>query len=430
MCKCFVLLMVPLFLVVPTLFAQEVAPTNYDESKVGEYVLPDPLVMKDGRKVDSATMWNNERRPELLKLFEENVYGKATLSRTGNPFETRYENFTSKSVYGGKGIQHQFQIVWYRGNEEHRVDILAVVPKSDVKVPAFIGMNFMGNHTTDKDPDIRIAQVWNRDRSARVPDSEERRGFQAHRWPVELFLDRGYASVTAYYYDVEPDFNGGYRLGVRKFLYKEGEKQKPDEANTIATWAWGLGEMLTAVEHFQDRLGIDPKKTAVHGHSRLGKTSLWAGAIDQRFAMVISNDSGEGGAALARREYGETVHRINVAFPHWFCDNYKKYNLDVQALPVDQHMLIALAAPRPVYVASATQDRWADPKGEFLSAFYADPVYKLLGTEGIGGIPQEPLPEPAKSVGGIIRYHNRIGEHNILEFDWTNYFDFADKYLK
>ena len=432
--KYYVPLFVSLFLVVPTLVAQEVAPANYVESKVGEYVLPDPLKMQDGRKVDSAKMWNEERRPELLKLFEENVYGKATLLRTGNTaFKTRYEYLSAKPVYGGKGVLHQFQIIWYQGNDEHRLDVLAFVPKTaDVrKVPAFIGLNFMGNHTVDPCPDIRLpARIWARSSPpTHAPAKEEDRGLQAHRWPVELFLDRGYALVTAYYCDIEPDANGAYRHGIRKFLYKEGEKQKPNEANTIATWAWGLGEILDSVEHFQDKLGIDPTKTAVNGHSRLGKTALWAGAIDPRFAVVISNDSGCGGAALARRNYGETVHRINTAFPHWFCDNFKKYNLDVHALPVDQHQLVALSAPRPVYVASATQDRWADPKGEFLSAFHADPVYKLLGTNGIGGIPEVP-PEPAKSVGGIIRYHCRIGEHNIIEFDWKNYCDFADKYLK
>jgi len=422
--------MMSLLFTVPSLVAQEVAPANYDESKVGEYVLPDPLTMQDGRKVNSAKMWNEERRPEILKLFEEHVYGKATLHRTGNTaFKTRYEYLSSKPIYNGKGIQHQFQIVWYQGDDEHRVDVIAFVPKSDKKVPAFIGLNFQGNHTTDPDPDIQIARAWSREGGAETRSSERPRGAQARRWPVELFLDRGYALVTAYYYDIEPDFNGGYRLGVRRFLYKDGENQKPNEANTIATWAWGMSEILDSVEYFQDKLGIDPKRTVANGHSRLGKTALWAGAIDPRFAMVISNDSGEGGAALARREYGETVHRINTAFPHWFCDNFKKYNLNVHALPVDQHMLIALSAPRPIYVASATLDRWADPKGEYLSAFHADPVYKLLGTEGFGGVSEVP-PEPARSVGGIIRYHNRVGEHDILEFDWKHYFDHADKYVK
>jgi len=407
-------------------------PPLFDEEKIPKYVLPDALKMQDGRKATTPEQWTKERRPELLKLFEEHMHGKATLFRTGNTaFKTRFEYLSSKPVYDGKGIQHQFQIVWYRGNDEHRVAVLAYVPKTDKKVAAFIGLNFMGNHTVDTDTDIRIPLVWDRSRGAKhgtsAPGKETDRGLQASRWPVPLFLERGYALVTAYYCDIEPDFDGGYLHGVRRFLYKEGEKQKPDEANTIATWAWGLSEMLDAVEHFQDKLGIDPKKTIVNGHSRLGKTSLWAGAIDQRFAMVISNNSGSGGAALARREWGETTHKTNAYNLHWFCDNFKKYDKDIQSLPFDMHELIALSAPRPVYVASATEDTWADPKGEFLSAFHADPVYRLLGTDGIGGVTE--MPQPDKSVGGIIRYHVRTGKHDITEFDWKNYFDAADKYL-
>ncbi|MCL2743824.1 MAG: acetylxylan esterase [Planctomycetaceae bacterium] len=422
-----------LFLSLVFLSGNFAAQPNYDESKVPNYILPDPLTMQYGRKVTTPEQWTKERRPELLKLFEEHMFGKATLFRTGNTvFKTRFEYLSSKPVYDGKGIQHQFQIVWYRDNDEHRVDVLAYVPKSEKKVPAFIGLNFMGNHTVYTDPDIRIPIIWDRSKGTCAPGKENDRGLQAHRWTVPLFLERGYALVTAYYCNIEPDFNGGYRHGVRRFLYKEGEKQKPDEANTIATWAWGLSEMLDAIEHFQDKLGIDPTKMAVNGHSRLGKTALWAGAIDQRFAMVISNDSGLGGAALIRRRFGAPVQVLPEQFPHWCCENlnsrFGKSNPDVVSLPIDAHQLIALSAPRPVYIASATEDLWADPKGEFLSAFHADPVYRLLGTNGIGGVTE--MPPPDQSVGGIIRYHVRTGKHDIVEFDWKNYCDFADKYLK
>ena len=435
--KSFIPLTLLLSFVVSQLCVAEVPPPNYDESKVPEYVLPDPLTMQDGRKVETAEQWITERRPELLRLFEENVYGKATQFRTGNTaFKTRFESLASKEVYNGKGFQHQFQIVWYQGDEPgedaHRVDVLAYTPKSDTKVPAFIGLNFMGNHTVDADPDIRLpARIWDRLQPIHTPGKESERGEQSRRWPVELLLNRGYAVVTAYYCDIEPDCNGGFRHGVRRFLYKEGEKQAPDEANTIATWAWGLGEMLDAIEHFQDKLGIDPTKVAVTGHSRLGKTALWAGAIDPRFAMVISNDSGCGGAALIRRRFGAPVQVLPVQFPHWCCDNlndrFGKPNPDVDSLPIDMHELIALSVPRPVYVASATEDLWADPKGEFLSAFHADPVYKLLGTDGIGGVTEPPNPD--QSVGGTIRYHNRTGKHDMLEYDWKNYCDFADQAL-
>jgi len=418
---------------------------NYDEAKVPKFELTDPLKTLDGRKVDTPELWNTVRRPELLKLFEEHMFGRPTRFQRNGEEIIRMQWFHRDTALAldGKALRHQFQLVFYSDasidadtlvalatnnidNDGtfprlHVADLLVFTPKSDhsaKRVPILLRMNAAGNHSVSTDPGIRLA----------TGQQESARGSGASRGGIELAIERGYAIATALNHDFEPDYNGGFREGVRRFLYAENEEPEPDEANTIATWAWGHGKILDAILANQDLLNIDPDKVAVMGHSRLGKTALWAGAIDTRFALVISNNSGCGGAALARREYGETVHQTNTIFPHWFCGNYKKYNLDVNALPFDQHELIALIAPRPVYIASAVEDHWADPKGEFLSGFHADPVYRLLGTDGIAGAKEmPPLNQP---VGGRIGYHIREGEHDIKPFDWDKFLDFADKHWR
>lgn len=399
---------------------------NYDETKVPQYTLPDPLVLENGDPVRDATTWDTERRPEILNLFETQVYGRAPAT----PVEMGSELIsTNREALNGNAVRKQVHIRFSQDEEGPGMDLLIYLPAGSHKpVPAFLGLNFQGNHSIHPDSGIKLSTSWMWDRPERgIVDhraTEESRGATASRWPIEMILDRGYAVATIYYGDIDPDYDDGFQNGVHPLFYRSGQsKPAPDEWGSIAAWAWGLSR---AMDYFEQDESIDERHVAVLGHSRLGKTSLWAGALDTRFALVISNNSGCGGAALSRRRFGETVQRINTRFPHWFADNFNAFSNNEDALPVDQHMLISLIAPRPVYVASAKEDEWADPRGEFLSAKYAEPVYELLGVEGLGA---DEMPGVDQPVAGTIGYHIRTGEHDVTDFDWAHYLDFADKHF-
>ncbi len=386
-----------------------------------------------GQKITSSAQWLHERRPELLHIFESQVYGK--VPQPARPIRPTYLARTEdKNALGGTAVRRQVSILFSDKPDGPRMDLLLYLPKTADRsrpVPAFLGLNFDGNHTIHSDPGITFSRAWMRNDARKGvvnhQSPEASRGAAKSRWPVEQILARGYALATAYYGDIDPDFDDGFQNGIHPLFYQPGRtRPAADEWGSIGAWAWGLSR---ALDYLVTAPEIDGKKVVLMGHSRLGKTALWAGASDSRFAIVVSNDSGCGGAALSRRDFGETVERINTSFPHWFCANFHQYNAHEEKLPVDQHELIALIAPRPVLICSAEEDLWADPKGEFLAALAADPVYRLLGTDGLA-VTEMPRPAPNQLVKSTIGYHYRPGKHDVTSDDWTAFMDFADAHFR
>lgn len=367
---------------------------------------------------ESLKEWKKVHRPAIMDFFLTDVYGHYPQKQVTPRFELLEQ---SDKALGGKAIRKQVAI--HLDGMPTPILLLIYQPAGvKGKVPAFVGMNFKGNHQVNIDPEIIIS-----DNAPKGKDlgTDAPRGAASSRWPLEEIVGAGYAVATIYRGDVDPDHDDGFKNGIHPLFYRAGQT-KPDaeEWGTIGAWAWGLSRVMDYLE--QDK-SIDHKRVAVIGHSRLGKTALWAGATDERFAIAISNDSGCGGAALSARKVGETVAKINKSFPHWFCDNYNKYNDNEEALLVDQQGLIALIAPRPVYVASATEDTWADPEGEFLSALYASPVYELYGKKGLA-VSSMPKPEQP-SIEGYVGYHIRTGKHDITLYDWQQYIKFANQHF-
>lgn len=361
------------------------------------YTLPEVLRMRDGTPVASAEQWQSARRSEVLELFRTNVYGRVPATSYGQSFHVVHED---AKALGGAATLRQVDVRIARGEKSLTIRVNLFVPNQTAKpVPAFLLICNRGAENID-------------------PTREVKSEF----WPVEEGIARGYAMAAFLNADVDPDRHDGFQNGIHAIL-DEGQRP-PDAWGTIAAWAWGASRVL---DYLQTVSQIDPKQVAVIGHSRGGKTALWAAAEDERFAMAVSNDSGCGGASLSRRRFTgrEQVAKIVTAFPHWFCSNFTAFAGREDELPIDQHELIALLAPRAVAVGSASEDRWADPRGEFLSIVQAAPVYNLLGHKSLGTA--EMIGIGAALHGDQAHYHLRAGKHNLTLEDWRHYWDFADR---
>ena len=400
-------------------------PYSIDEKDAAQYILPDPLLAADGQKITSAAQWMNFRRAEILKLFKQYEYGEI-LPR---PDSMKFELLAVKNdALGNQAVRKEVKITYsMRNNRSFSFQILVYIPKNTVSPsPVFLGLNFKGNHNTTKETDV-IPTGY------RFPGKlcEPGRGVQYNRWLPEELIRHGFASVTGCYHDIFPDRTDGAEASALQLFADEDGKLPSigEKYSVIGVWAWGLSRMLDYVE--SDPM-LDSKRAAVHGHSRLGKTALWTGAIDPRFQLVIANCSGCGGGALHKRKIGENLsqhfqaHR-EIGYPAWFMNETEKYIGREEDLPIDQHELMALIAPRPLAIGTATLDFNADPKGEFLACRAASAVYNLFGSKGL---PAETMPAPDCNISGDISFHYHTGKHDQTPADWAHYLALANTFLQ
>jgi hypothetical protein len=396
-------------------------PVNYDETRVGSYTLPDPLKLSDDKPVRDAQTWYKKRRPEIVRLFEENQFGRSP----GRPAGMSFDIFDKGTLaLDGKAIRRQVTVYFSPDKNGPKMDLLLYLPADANKpVPLLLNLSFTANSNAVDDPGIKPGEIWNRERK-RVPAPKDGRFGRLNVLP---FLAQGFGVATVYYGDIDPDFLGGIPHGVRSLYLKPGQTEPAsNEWGAIGAWAWGLSR---ALDYFETDKNIDAKRVAIVGVSRLGKTVLWAGAHDPRFAMVIASCSGEGGAAVSRRNYGETIKHLTAPtrYPYQFCANYGKYGDRVNEYPIDAHMLLSLIAPRPVLLQTGDTDVWSDPKGEFLAAVAAAPVFKLLGKQALG---IEQMPAAGQPILHTLGYIMHPGGHGTIPSDWELFLKFMQMHLQ
>ncbi len=393
--------------------------------------LPDPLVMLNGTKVSSAADWNAKRKPELKALFQHYMYGY--LPPKPGKWTVEEVLFSDNMFLDGKATLSESRLAFFGPDLKHRLHVLLVVPNQrSGPAPVFVGMNFCGNHALAKHPKIHIPESWVYKSCAGSENeraTEQGRGSQADVWNLDLIIERGYGLACFYSGDLDPD-TADFGDGIEPAFYKPGQTSPaPNDAGAIAAWAWGYHRVVDFLIE-KHAPTIDAKRIAAVGHSRNGKTTLLAAAMDDRIALAIPHQAGCGGTAPSRvaidRKDVETIRRINTAFPHWFCDNFTLFNETPDRLPFDQHCLLALCAPRPVLYSNAVEDQWANPDGQFDMLKGADPVYRLLGTKGLEATERPPL---RKLLDGKLGYYIRPGKHSMDREDWGVFLDYADKQL-
>ncbi|MGD0341431.1 MAG: acetylxylan esterase [Bacteroidales bacterium] len=390
-------------------------PVNYDEALVGTYTLPDLLTMQNGKKVKSANEWYKKRRPEIVKLFEEYQFGKAP----GVPKEMTFNVFDKGTpVFDGKAIRRQVTVYFTKDTSKYKMDLLIYLPANAAKpVPLFFNVSFSTNSAITDDPGIKTGFIWGRDgKKVAAP-----KGAGFGKMNLDQFLSQGIGVATVCYGDIEPDFAKGIAYGIRGHYLKPGTTYPAqNEWGAISAWSWGLSR---AMDYFTTDKQIDSKRVALFGVSRLGKTVLWTGAHDQRYALIIASCSGEGGAAISRRNYGETIAHMtdSTRYFYQFCGNWRGFKDDPSKSPVDAHMLVSLVAPRPLLLQTGDTDFWSDPKGEFLAAVASEPVWKLLGKKGLG---TDIMPVAGQPILNDLGYYMHSGPHGAMPADYDVFVKF------
>jgi hypothetical protein len=390
-------------------------PVNYNESLAGTFTLPDPLIFSDGKKVNNSRQWYKERRPQIISLFEEFEYGRLP----GVPKDLKFDVFDKGTpALNGKAIRKQVTVYFTKDTSDYKMDILIYLPAGAQKpVPVFFNVSFSPNVSVVDDPGIKAGYTRGRDGKKIPALSTGRFG----RLDPDMFLSQGIGFATVCYGDIEPDFAEGVKYGIRGYYLKEGQAYpSPDEWGAISAWSWGLSR---AMDYFETDKQVDSKKIALFGVSRLGKTVLWTGCRDSRFGMVIASCSGEGGAAISRRLYGETIDHMThpTRYFYQFAGNWRNFREDPSKSPVDAHMLVALMAPRPLLLQTGDADKWSDPKGEFLAAVAAAPVYELLGKKSLG---TDVYPSAGVPILNDLGYFMHAGGHGALPADYAIFIKF------
>lgn len=384
--------------------------------------MPDPLVMLDGRRVTTKEQWTKERRPELQALFQYYMYGAIPPKPAG----LKFTKVTEYSDFLGGHATLKLITVETGPAPAPQIDLMLVVPNDKRRGPApvFLAMNFCGNHTLTEDTRVPLTRNWvggSCPGCTNGTTSEAARGTQATNWPLQEIIGRGYALAAFYSGDVDSD-RGNVSSGLYAWMAGgDPAKNNPTNRGTIAAWAWGFQR---CVDYLVTDREVDGTRIAAVGHSRNGKTALLAAAFDERIALAIPHQAGCGGTAPSRGKIGESVQRINTAFPHWFNGAFKEFNTAPERLPFDQNALVALCAPRPVLLSNAEGDQWANPSGQFEVLQAADPVYRLLGVEGLAA---KEMPPQRQLVNSRLGYYIREGKHSMTADDWGVFLNFADR---